>query len=130
MPVRELVVGDIVLLEAGDQIPADIRLLEAAALRVDEAALTGESVPVDKTTDALSARALGDRTNMAFMGTVASAGRGVGVVTATGMNTAGRIARCHRTVPNRRPCSKAGGAGQGTWPWRDRPGHVRFLHRH
>lgn len=54
LPVRELVVGDIVLLEAGDQIPADIRLLEAAALRVDEAALTGESVPVDKTTDALS----------------------------------------------------------------------------
>ena len=105
LPVRELVVGDIVLLEAGDQIPADIRLLEAAALRVDEAALTGESVPVDKTTDALSARALGDRTNMAFMGTVASAGRGVGVVTATGMNTElGKIAAMlHRTRPQPTP---------------------------
>ena len=105
LPVRELVVGDIVLLEAGDQIPADMRLLEAAALRVDEAALTGESVPVEKTTEALSERSLGDRTNMVFMGTVAAAGRGVGVVTATGMNTElGKIAAMlHRTRPQPTP---------------------------
>lgn len=105
LPARELVLGDIVLLEAGDQIPADIRLLETAALRVDEAALTGESVPVEKTSEALSARALADRTNMVFMGTVASAGRGVGVVTATGMNTElGKIAAMiHRTRPQPTP---------------------------
>ena len=89
LPSRELVPGDIVFLEAGNFIPADIRLLEAVNLRVEEAALTGESVPVQKASNAVLAQdaPIGDRKNTAFLGTVVSYGRGHGVVVATGMHT-------------------------------------------
>jgi Ca2+-transporting ATPase len=95
MPAAEVVPGDVVLLEAGRVVPADLRLLEATNLRVEEAALTGESVPVDKTTEPLHDEMLpiGDRKNMAYKGTVVTYGRGRGVVVATGMATElGRIA--------------------------------------
>ena len=90
---EELVPGDIVLLESGDKIPADLRLVEVKNLRTEEAPLTGESVPVDKTTAAVSEKAtIGDRECMAFSGTLVSSGRGTGVVVATGANTElGRI---------------------------------------
>ena len=105
LPAAELVPGDIVLLEAGSIIPADVRLLEAVQLKVEEAALTGESVPSEKTT-APRRRAdlpLGDRTNMAYKGTVATAGRGTGVVVATGMRTElGKIARLLSDEADRR----------------------------
>lgn len=93
-PSRELVPGDVVLIEAGDSVPADARLVESTALHASEAALTGESVPVSKNTDALSDDAvIGDRRNMVFSGTNATYGRGKAVVTATGMQTEmGRIA--------------------------------------
>ncbi|GAB4485649.1 MAG: HAD-IC family P-type ATPase [Anaerolineales bacterium] len=89
LPARELVPGDIVFLEAGNFIPADLRLLEAVNLRVEEASLTGESLPVQKNAALqLDPEApLGDRKNTAFMGTTVSYGRGKGVVTATGMKT-------------------------------------------
>lgn len=96
VPAQALVPGDVVLLEAGNQVPADLRLFHAAQLRVDESALTGESAGVDKHPAALaagSAAALGERVNMAYKGTLATAGRGRGVVVATGMATElGRIA--------------------------------------
>jgi len=90
----ELVPGDIVLLSTGDRVPADMRLIEAVNLRTDEAPLTGESTPVEKTVEPLEGEmAVGDRVNMAFMGTVVVHGRGKGVVTATGMATEfGKIA--------------------------------------
>lgn len=92
---RELVPGDIILLEAGSAIPADARLIESASLRAEEAALTGESVPVEKTAAALSnpSATLGDRHNMLYMGTAVTYGRGTAVVVNTGMTTElGRIA--------------------------------------
>ena len=92
---RELVPGDILLIEAGDKIAADCRLVESANLRIDEAALTGESEPVDKETGALDDETLstGDRHNMIYMGTAVTYGRGVAVVVMTGMRTEiGRIA--------------------------------------
>jgi Ca2+-transporting ATPase len=95
VPAATLVPGDIVLLEAGNVVPADLRLLETARLRVNEAPLTGESHPVDKYTEPLSdaTHAIGDRLNMAFKGTMVSQGRGEGVVVATGGHTElGRIA--------------------------------------
>ncbi len=97
VPSAKLVTGDIVLLEAGDAVPADLRILESASLKIEEAALTGESVPVDKSPDALAAPEggvpLGDRRNMAYLGGSAVYGRGIGVVTATGMETEmGKIA--------------------------------------
>ncbi len=87
----DLVPGDIVLLEAGDAVPADARIIESASMKIEEAALTGESVPVDKTTGALQSDdgeiPLGDRTNMAFMGSTVVYGRGRAVITGTGMDT-------------------------------------------
>ncbi|MCM2303969.1 MAG: cation-translocating P-type ATPase [Elusimicrobia bacterium] len=91
----DLVAGDVVALEAGAVVPADLRLLEAARLGVNESALTGESVPVEKSVAALSGdlQALGDRRNMAYSGTIAVGGRGLGVVVAVGMATEfGRVA--------------------------------------
>ncbi len=95
---EELVVGDIVLLEAGDAVPADGRILESASMKIEEAALTGESVPVEKIAETIGAESdkevpLGDRKNMVYMGSVVVYGRGVAVITATGMDTEmGKIA--------------------------------------
>ncbi|HUF87440.1 MAG TPA: HAD-IC family P-type ATPase [Thermohalobaculum sp.] len=93
LPAEEVVPGDLVLLEAGDRVPADLRLIRARNLRVDEAALTGESVPVDKGTPPVEAGApLGDRFSMAFSGTFVTAGQATGVAVATGAQTElGRI---------------------------------------
>ena len=92
VPSEELVVGDVILLEAGSAIPADCRILESASLQIEEAALTGESVPVEKSSEKIllgNAKdvPLGDRKNMCFMGSVVVYGRGQAVVTDTGMNT-------------------------------------------
>ncbi len=98
IPSEDLVVGDIIVLEAGDAVPADARIIECASMKIEEAALTGESVPVDKKVDALTAGAngdvaLGDRKNMVFMGSTVVYGRGKAVVVATGMDTEmGKIA--------------------------------------
>ncbi|MFW5986369.1 MAG: cation-translocating P-type ATPase, partial [Halanaerobiales bacterium] len=95
IPSRELVRGDVVLLRAGDFVPADVRLVEVSNLKVDESSLTGESVPVDKQADAILEpdTPLGDRSNSAFMGTVVNYGRGKGLVVDTGMDTElGKIA--------------------------------------
>ncbi|MCW8521588.1 calcium-translocating P-type ATPase, PMCA-type [Streptococcus macedonicus] len=92
---RELVPGDIVMLEAGDVVPADMRLLEAASLKIEEAALTGESVPVDKdlSVDVAADASIGDRVNMAYQNSNVTYGRGSGVVVNTGMYTeVGKIA--------------------------------------
>ncbi|MBR5817273.1 MAG: HAD-IC family P-type ATPase, partial [Clostridia bacterium] len=93
IPSEDLVVGDIIMLEAGDAVPADARIIENASLKVEEAAITGESVPVTKFIDTIYLRdgesevSLGDRKNMLYMGTTVVYGRGVAVVTATGMDT-------------------------------------------
>ncbi len=89
IPARELVPGDIVFLEAGNFIPSDLRLVETVNLRIEEAALTGESVPVSKDAHLVLTQdqALGDRRNTAFSGTLVSYGRGKGVVVSTGMRT-------------------------------------------
>ena len=95
LPARDLMPGDLVELEAGDNIPADARLVRAFGLRVQEAALTGESVPVEKDANCVLgvAASLGDRRNMVYMGTVLAAGKAIAVVVATGMHTElGRIA--------------------------------------
>lgn len=97
----EIVPGDMVLLEAGDVVPADIRLTEANTLKIEEAALTGESVPVNKTTATIndSDLPLGDRKNLGFMNSNVTSGRGVGVVIGTGMNTeVGKIAHMLNTT--------------------------------
>lgn len=92
---EDIVIGDIVALEAGDQVPADGRIIECASLRVEEAALTGESVPTNKSSESLNGKnvSLGDRKNMAYMGCTVVYGRGKMVVTSTGMDTEmGKIA--------------------------------------
>lgn len=95
---EELVPGDVIVLEAGDAVPADARIIECASMKVEEAALTGESVPVNKLIDVLNLGAekdipLGDRKNMVYMGSTVVYGRGKAVICGTGMNTEmGKIA--------------------------------------
>src|SRR5690606_39435365 len=106
----EIVPGDIVVLDTGDIIPADMRLIEAFNLKVQESALTGESVPVDKIESTLEGSdiTLGDRTNMAFSTSIVTYGRGKGVVVGTGMNTeVGKIAHMlQSTEATETPMSK------------------------
>src|SRR5271167_4561857 len=88
IPAEQLVPGDIVFLESGDKIPADIRLVDVKNLRTEEAALTGESVPSDKSTAPVSAKAtVGDRSDMAYSGTLVVSGRATGIVVGTGSDT-------------------------------------------
>src|SRR5690606_38944496 len=94
LPAAEIVPGDIVTLMAGNRVPADGRVLESARLQIDEAALTGESVAVEKRPDPIADRqaALGDRKSMVYLGTIVTDGRGTFVATATGSRTEmGRI---------------------------------------
>lgn len=102
VPSRELVPGDIIEVEAGDHVPADARLIHAAALRTQEAALTGESTPVEKVGETLpdSDLPLADQRNMLFLGTTVTGGKGLALVLATGLTTElGRIATLMTTVP-------------------------------
>jgi magnesium-transporting ATPase (P-type) len=102
LPAEQLVPGDVVLLESGDRIPADLRLVEAKNLRTEEAALTGESVPAEKTTDPVPANAtVGDRACIAFSGTMVVSGRGLGVVVATGAQT--ELGRINQLLANVSP---------------------------
>jgi Ca2+-transporting ATPase len=101
VPAREVVPGDVVILHTGDRIPADGRLIESVNLQLEEAALTGESVPVEKHTDALQSEEMpvGDRKNMVYAGTAATYGRGRALIVATGMQTEfGKIAQLLQTV--------------------------------
>ena len=101
IPAAEVVPGDIILIEEGDTVPADARLMQSTALQTAEAALTGESLPVSKDTEPIAAEVgLGDRHNMLFSGTTATYGRGKAVAVATGMDTQmGRIAGMLREAP-------------------------------
>ncbi|MGZ5400706.1 MAG: cation-translocating P-type ATPase, partial [Nocardioides sp.] len=97
VPSEQLVPGDVVLVEAGDKLPADLRLIQEAELQVDESALTGESLPVEKDEVALpESTAVADRRNMAYSGTLVTGGTGVGVVVATGAGT--ELGEIHRLV--------------------------------
>lgn len=104
VPSRDLVPGDIVVLDTGDYIPADLRIIEAINLKSQESSLTGESVPVEKTSEEIQKEdiGIGDRINMLFSSSLITYGRGKGIVTETGMNTevgkiAGMINRCRKT---------------------------------
>jgi Ca2+-transporting ATPase len=101
IPARELVPGDVILLKAGDRVPADVRLIEAINLKTEEAPLTGESLPIGKHAEIISDQeiSLGDRKNMAYAGTSVIYGRGTAIVVETGMNTEfGKIARMLQSV--------------------------------
>ncbi len=110
VPARELVPGDRIELEAGDNVPADARLLSGFGVRIQEAALTGESVPVDKDAECLlnESAPLGDRRNMVYMGTVTAAGKASAIVVATGMDTElGHIAgMLQRSAPEQTPLQR------------------------
>jgi P-type Ca2+ transporter type 2C len=142
----DLVPGDIILLEAGDRVPADSRVVESVNLRIEEATLTGESVPVDKIDKPLEGEdlPLGDRQNMAFMGTSVSYGRGTAVVVETGMKTElGHIADMLQEVSEERTPLQRRMAELGKWlavgafvlvaivfavgVWRGEPLQVMFL---
>ncbi|NLB75143.1 MAG: cation-translocating P-type ATPase [Crenarchaeota archaeon] len=117
IPATQLVPGDIVLLYTGDKIPADARLIETFTMKTDEAPLTGESAPVDKTTDELpSETQLNDRRNMIFSGTAVVYGRGKAIVTNTGMTTEfGKIAEMVQSAPQEKtPLEKRMGS-VGKW---------------
>lgn len=121
IPASELVPGDLVLIEEGDHIPADIRVVNSVALKSDESALTGESVPVEKHTEAISRPSegdisLGDRTNILHMATVCVHGRGKGIAFATGMNTeVGHIAGLIGASPDKRTPLQERLEGLGKW---------------
>ena len=104
IPSREVTAGDIVILEAGDQVPADGRIIEQASLKIDESALTGESIPVEKSEDTIEKEVpLGDRVNMAFSGSFVTYGRGKYVVTGIGMETeVGKIASLLKTTSEKK----------------------------
>lgn len=110
LPSKQVAVGDILKFSSGDRIGADVRLIDAQSLEIEESALTGESVPVAKTTERILQEniGIGDLQNMAFMGTMVTRGSGMGVVIATGMKTAmGRIADLlHRAESLRTPLQK------------------------
>ncbi|MCK6695197.1 MAG: HAD-IC family P-type ATPase, partial [Thermoanaerobaculia bacterium] len=106
IPATQIVPGDLVLLESGDIVPADLRLVETHTLRIEEASLTGESYPVEKNTGELADESapLGDRLNMAFKGTVVNYGRGTGLAVATGLHTEiGKIASLLQQPESRTP---------------------------
>ena len=111
IPAEQLVVGDVVLISAGDEVPADGRIVSATSLQIDESALTGESVPAEKDAETLSGDELGsgDQTNMAFMHTPVTHGSGVVIVTGTGSNTeVGKIAHMlSATTKSRRRRSRS-----------------------
>ncbi|MGI5917461.1 MAG: cation-translocating P-type ATPase [Anaerolineae bacterium] len=118
IPSVDLVPGDVILLEAGMRVPADGRLLEAVNLRVEEAALTGESVPIEKIDDAIAEEnaSLGDRRNMVFMGTTITYGRGTALVVDTGMETElGNIAGMLQTVTTEKTPLQGRLAELGKW---------------
>lgn len=97
IPSEEIVIGDVVIIDTGRYIPADLRLIESVNLKIDESAFTGESVPAEKNSSVILTKenlTLGDKTNLAFMSTLATYGRGIGIVTSTGMDTEiGKIAK-------------------------------------
>ena len=132
IPSEDLVKGDIILLEAGDAVPADARILESASLKVEEAALTGESVPVTKFIDMLKLSdgqkdvPLGDRKNMVYMGSTVVYGRGRAVVTATGMQTEmGKIADALEQAQEGQTPSAEKAQPAFPHPDLDRAGHLR-----